>query len=119
VVPLSLSEAIPWTRVELIYKHDKLRPLSSDIIVDRDVFFAGAYPILSDLLAREDGIRPSYIPKDEDCEVAKLIAAGKMSYGGLVYFLSEELGWDDARIVAALKGTKSSARLMVDRERPD
>lgn len=108
-----------WTRVELIYKHDKLRPLSRDTILDRDVFFAGAYPILADLLARGDGIRPSYIPKDEDCEVAKLIAAGKMSYGGLVYFLSEELGWDDARIVAAFKGTKSSARLMVDRERPD
>lgn len=108
-----------WTRVELIYKHDKQRPIGAQEILRRDQTFAGAYPILANLLDRSDGIRPSYIPKDEDCELAKLIAAGKMSYGGLMYHLRYERGWSDTEIVEAMMGTKSAARLMVDHETPD
>ncbi len=108
-----------WTRAELIYKHDKLRPLTRDMIIDRDRTFAGAYPVLAELLDRSDGIRPSYIPKDEDCELAKLIDAGRASYGGLIYFLRNERGFTDEDIIKELIGTKSAARLMVDKERPD
>lgn len=108
-----------WTRVELIYRHDKLRPLTPDMIIDRDRTFAGAYPVLAELLGRSDGVRPSYIPKDEDCELAKLIEAGRASYGGLIYFLRNERGFTDEDIIKELIGTKSAARLMVDKERPD
>lgn len=107
-----------WTRVELIYKHDKKRPIDHAMILDRDRQFAGAYPILAGLLGRSDGVRPAYVPLDEDCELAKLIEAGRDSYGGLIYFLRNERGFDDARIISELIGTKSSARLMVDKERP-
>lgn len=106
-----------WTRVELVYRHDKLRPLSRDMILQRDSFFAGAYPLLQQLLADCDGIRPRYIPKDEDCELARLIEAGRESYGGLIYFLKHERGLSDDEIIRELIGEKSSARLMVDKER--
>lgn len=106
-----------WTRVELVYKHDKLRPLCREMVVDRDSYFAGAYPILADLLDRSDGTRPGYIPKDEDCELARLIEAGRESYGGLIYFLKNERQLSNDDIIRELIGTKSSARLMVDKER--
>lgn len=108
-----------WTRVELIYKYDKHAPIGKTEIIERDATFAGAYPILALLTKNAGGIRPSYIPRDEDCELARLIAACKASYGGLVFFLSEERSMSDEDILKLIKGTKSAARLMVDRETPD
>jgi DNA relaxase NicK len=108
-----------WTRVEIIYKHDKKRPLDNQLILDRDQMFAGGYPVLAQLLDRTDGIRPSYIPKDEDCEHARMIEAHRDSYGGHLYFMHHDLGWSAERILTALIGTKSAARLMIDKERTD
>lgn len=108
-----------WTRIELIYKHDKKRPLDNQLILDRDKSFAGGYPVLAELLNRTDGIRPSYIPKDEDCEHARMIEAHRDSYGGHLYFMHHDLGWSAERILKELIGTKSAARLMIDKERTD
>lgn len=108
-----------WTRVELIYKHEKDRPLNRDMILDRDGYFAGGYPVLAELLERSDGVRPPYVPKDEDCELARLIEAGRESYGGLIFFLKHERGLSDEEIIRELIGEKSAARLMVDKERPE
>lgn len=108
-----------WTRVEIIYKHDKKRPLDNQLILDRDQSFAGGYPVLAQLLDRTDGIRPSYIPKDEDCEHARMIEAHRDSYGGHLYFMHHDLGWSAERILKELIGTKSAARLMIDKERSD
>lgn len=108
-----------WTRVELRYHHDKRRPLDpEEMIGDPDGTFAGAYPMLAELLDVSDGFRPSYLPREEQCEYARLLMAGKESYGGLVFSLVEDLGWEAQRIVDALKGPKRAARLMVDKERP-
>lgn len=108
-----------WTRVELIYKHDKHRPLSCDMIVRRDDFFAGAYPPLQELLAKNDGVRPAYIPREEECEHARIIAAHQASYGGHIYFLRHNLGWTDKKIVDSLIGKRAAARLITDKERAE
>lgn len=106
-----------WTRVELVYTDIKHRPLVQELISDPDSYFAGGYPILAKLLSQATSIRPSYIPRTDECEVAKLMDACKASYGGLIYFLRHELGRDDEWIVKHLIGNKSAARLATDRER--
>jgi hypothetical protein len=75
--------------------------------------------MLAELLDAADGVRPKYIPRDEDCELARLMIAAKESYGGLLYFLRHIRGWSDTEIVDSLIGDKCAARLMIDKERPE
>lgn len=107
-----------WTRVELVYMHDKRRPIPAEMLLLPDEYFAGAYPILAELLLVSDGVRPSYIPREEEVELARLMKACRESYGGLFYFLKHERGFDEKRIFDDLCGEKSAARLMVDLETP-
>lgn len=107
-----------WTRVELVYAWDKRRPLTAAMLSDRDEYFAGGYPKLAELLGQADGIRPKYIPLDEDVEEAKLTEACRDSYGGLIFYYRYVRGYDDTTIVNRLIGDKCAARLKIDLERP-
>lgn len=118
------SSAVPsgadleqWTRVELVLRDRGKQELDAGILLDTDGYFAGGYPMLAKLLEVADGVRPSYIPREEECDHARMIEAHRDSYGGHVYFMSEVLGWSAEDIVRRIIGTKSSARLMVDKER--
>jgi hypothetical protein len=120
------SKAVPdgakleeYTRVELVLRDKGKQELDAAILTDIDSYFAGGFPMLAKLLEVADGVRPAYIPREEDCVHARMIEAHRESYGGHIYFMSEVLGWSAEDIVRRLKGTKSSARLMVDSERAD
>jgi len=107
-----------WTRVELVSMHDKQRPLDNAMLLDPDSYFAGSYPQLQILLDGHEGKRPAYLPKEEECELARMIMAAKESYGGLLYFMRHHRHMNDKEIVKLIMGPKKAARLKVDKERP-
>lgn len=108
------GELEKWVRVELESKKTNDRPVPWDMPVDRDSYFAGAYPIFADLIRKYDGKRPEYLPRPEEVEVDHLVMACKASYGGLIYHLREQ-GFDDSKIVEMLIGDKKAARIKADK----
>lgn len=107
-----------YTRVELVLRDKGKQVLDPAILTDTDSYFAGGFPMLAKLLEVADGVRPSYIPREEECVHARMIEAHRDSYGGHVFHMSKVLGWSDHDIIRRIIGTKSSARLMTDQERP-
>tara|TARA_Y100001968_G_C19451378_1_gene768888 strand:+ start:4379 stop:5413 length:1035 start_codon:yes stop_codon:yes gene_type:complete len=110
-MPDNPEEMVPWVRLEMEWGHDKKKPLSFDMIGKRDDYFSGAYPWLARVMDSTTAAKPKYLPKEPEVEVAHLIKACKASYGGLIFHLSEELGYSPEKIVQLLKGEKTAARI--------
>lgn len=105
-----------WTRVELELKHDKQKPIPEDVIPNRDNYFAGSYPWVQNLMPMIKGIKPDYIPKENEVELAHLVASLKRSYGGVIYHLADEAGVSPEKIIEMIKGDKRAARIAVHKE---
>ena len=115
-LPENLEDIEKWTRVEIQYEHDKLKPLSWDMIRERDSYFAGSYPWAASVLKDAGAAKLDNIPKEQEVEVMHLVRACRDSYGGLIYHLRHVLGWTDDKIIKEIIGTKSAARIKSDKE---
>jgi DNA relaxase NicK len=101
-----------WLRLEAEFRRqDKTQELPLRMMVERDDYFAGAYPYFASALGAGDGVRPDFIKSDFDVNLLALIAAGKRSYGSLVHTL-KQLRFTDAEIVEHLSADKLNDRLV-------
>lgn len=101
-----------WLRAEVEYKRvDKDRPLPLSMLVDRDRFFAGAYPYFEELLGRVDGLRPIQVKSDLDVDLVKMIHHAKRSYGSLIHSLCG-LGFSPDEVVKELSSDRHNNKLI-------
>lgn len=104
-----------WCRFEVqfnrVVNNRVERPVNPDAIINRDAHFAGAYDFGAEVIGRADGIRPLYIPEEQEVDLAKLILACRDSYGGVIFHMRTFENMTDSQIVARIIGTAQSKRL--------
>lgn len=101
-----------WLRLEAEYKRQsKDRPLPLEMMLERDRYFAGAYPYFADALGRTDGLRPASMVSEEHVDFIKLTNAAKRSYGSLLHSM-RECGFTDSEIVEMLSSGRNNDRLI-------
>lgn len=105
-------QADNWLRLEVEYKRvDKNRPLSFDMIIERDRYFAGAYPYFADVIGRADGLRPVGMKTDFDVDLLALMSNAKRSYGALIHSLTD-LGFTPSEVVQHLSSGRHNDKLV-------
>lgn len=101
-----------WLRLEAEYKRQsKDRPLPLEMMLERDRYFAGAYPYFADALGRTDGVRPKTMITDQQIVFAKMADAAQRSYGSFVYSLTE-IGFSNEEIVKLLSSGRNNEKLL-------
>lgn len=104
------QKADSWLRLEVEYKRSDSE-LPFDMLLNRDSFFAGAYPYFSDALGRTDGRRPKNLKTDTDVSLLKLMQNAKHSYGSLIYSLVQ-LGFTPNDVVDHLSSGRDNEKLL-------
>jgi len=105
-------QADNWLRLEVEYKRvDKDRPLPLEMLLERDKYFAGAYPYYADALQRGDGLRPIGMKSEFQVDLDALMANAKRSYGSLIHSL-EQMGFQPAEIVQHLSSGRHNDKLV-------
>lgn len=99
-----------WLRIEIEFSRQK-KDLPLEMLIDRDQYFAGAYPYCADCLGLVDGLRPVSLKTELDVDLIKLIGHGQKAYGSLVFTL-KELGFTDSEVVQVLSSGKLSSKLV-------
>jgi DNA relaxase NicK len=101
-----------WVRLELEFrKQGKDRPLPLQMLLERDKYFAGAYPYCADALGVADGIRPVSVVHEDNVDFIKMTNAGRRSYGNL-FFTMKECGFSDTEIVQMFIGNGNNEKLV-------
>jgi DNA relaxase NicK len=91
-----------WLRLECEFKRkSKDRPLKLEMMLDRDNFFAGAYPYFADVIGLATGRGREALRNDGEIVYEKLLAAHRRAFGNHV-FTMVDIGMTDAEIVASL-----------------
>jgi DNA relaxase NicK len=91
-----------WLRLEVEFKRvHKDRPIPLEIILERDLYFAGAYPFYAWALGMGEGMGRKGIRSDSQLSHDKLIMAHRASYGNHVHSL-RRIGFTDSEIVNML-----------------
>lgn len=104
------AKADSWLRLEVEYKRRET-DLPFAMLLDRDRFFAGAYPYFADALGLTDGRRPVGMKSDFDVDLMKLIHNAKRSYGSLIHSM-KELGLSSSEIVEELSTGRNNTKLV-------
>ncbi|MGY6215902.1 replication initiation factor domain-containing protein [Methylolobus aquaticus] len=100
----------PWVRWELeLHSVDRIIP--RDVLLRPGVYLAGAYPCMSWVSETQERIRTHKARFTISFE--RLIHYARKSYGKLIWFLSNILGWDAARIVETLSVEGTPARFVM------
>lgn len=100
-----------WLRVEIEFKMiDKDRLLPLEILIERDSYFAGAFPYCADIIKDATPLRPANLVTEKEVCLIKLIASARTSYGSLIHSLSR-LGYTHADIVEVLSNGQDNKRL--------
>lgn len=101
-----------WLRLEAEYKRvDKDRPLPLEMLIERDRYFAGAYPYFAEVLGLECGKRPVQLKSDAEIDLLKLIHHAKRSYGTLIHSMSG-MGFTDTQIRQELSADHHNPKLV-------
>lgn len=101
-----------WLRLEAEYKRvDKDRPLPLEMLLERDRYFAGAYPYFAEVLGRDDGRRPVKVKSDVEIDLLKLMHHAKRSYGTLLHSM-RDMGFSAADIVQELSSDRHNPKLV-------
>lgn len=73
-----------WYRMEIEYKsNDRVLPIN--ILIERDDFFAGSYPICSEVLPMANPLRPKTLPNNLDIEESLMFKHQGDQYGAFNY----------------------------------
>jgi phage replication initiation protein len=100
----------PWVRWELeLHSVDRIIP--RDVLLQPGVYLAGAYPCMSWVSETQERIRTHKARFTISFE--RVIHYARKSYGKLIWFLSNILGWDAARIVETLSVEGTPARFVM------
>lgn len=110
-LPQKAVYADDWLRLEVEYKRDGDRELTFDMLLDRDRYFAGAFPYFAYVLGREDGVRPVGVKKQADVDLIAMIYHARRSYGSVVHTL-KELGFTDSQVVKELSSGSNNPKLV-------
>jgi len=104
---------VDWVRAEVRYSNDDrdLDINDYDMLIQRDRYFAGAYPFCARVIDIADGLRPLTLLTETETDIEKMIMNGKMSYGSLVHSM-KAMGKTNDEIVAAFDSGFHSRRLM-------
>jgi DNA relaxase NicK len=106
------SIADDWLRLEGEFKRkDKLRPLSLEMMIDSDNFFAGAYPFFADMLGLASGRGRETLKDDSQIEYDKLLNSHRKSYGNHVHTM-RDIGMSDSEIVDSLDTGMQNQKLI-------
>lgn len=101
-----------WVRLEAEFKRKhKDRPLALEMLLDRDAYFAGAYPFFARMLGKGDGKGRGSIPSDRELAHDRLIMAHRASYGNHVHSL-RKIGFTDTEIANMLDTGVHNQRLL-------
>lgn len=78
------ASLIDWYRMEVEYKAiDRTLPIT--ILIDRDNYFAGSYPICAEVLPMANPQRPKTLPNNLDIEEALMFKHMGDQYGNFLY----------------------------------
>jgi DNA relaxase NicK len=101
-----------WLRLEVEFKRvEKDRPIPMDIIRDRDLYFAGAYPFFAQALGMGEGKGRGVLKSDNQICHDKLIMAHRASYGNHVHTL-RRIGFTDTEIADMLDTGNHNQKLL-------
>jgi DNA relaxase NicK len=92
------SVADDWLRIEHVFRRkEKTRPIPLNIIVERDVFFAGVNPYFASILKLSTGKGRGVLKDKKEITHDKYIMAHRASYGSHIHTL-REIGFTDTEI---------------------
>lgn len=101
-----------WLRLEAEFKRvDKDRPLPLEMMLERDTYFAGAYPFFASALGLADGLRPAGLKSEFSVDLSALMHNARRSYGSLIHSLTE-LGFTPAQVVEHLSSGRNNDKLV-------
>lgn len=102
-----------WTRYEVQFgSRDRVIPL--DALTDRDRYFAGAYPVLADLINQAGDVIPTQRTEGE-VTLSHLLIHLRRTYGKAIHCASEIDGFDvsslveEVRVIGVPRRVKSSS----------
>lgn len=88
----------PWTRFEVQFgNRDRVIPM--DALVDRDRYFAGAYPVLATLIDQADAQRIETQQADGEVTLGHLLTHLRRTYGKAIDAMSATDGFEIASMV--------------------
>lgn len=101
-----------WLRLEVEFKRvDKDRPIPLEIILERDAYFAGAFPFYAWALNMGEGKGRSRIKSDVQINHDKLIMAHRAAFGNHVHTL-RKIGFTDKEIADLLDTGRHNQKLL-------
>lgn len=107
----SVPFADSWLRVEIEFKRvEDDRPIPLEILLERDNYFAGAFPYCAEVVKHATPTRPKDLRTEKEVDLIKLLASARTAYGSLVHTLAT-LGYSNADIVEVLSNGKENKRL--------
>lgn len=88
----------PWTRYEVQFgNRDRVIPM--DALIERDRYFAGAYPILAELINEAEAVQIKTKQKDGEITLGHLLTHLRRTYGKAIDAMSATDGFEIASLV--------------------
>lgn len=99
-----------WYRLEVQYGNAD-RELSSDMIINRDEYFSGAYPYCKEVLEMTTGKTPPRIPNNTECDIELMFKHMSDQYGSFITTMIS-MGMTPEDIVRKVANGKQSQRII-------
>lgn len=104
------AKADSWLRLEVEYKRRE-SDLPFAMLLERDSYFAGAYPYFASALGLTDGRRPRGMKSDFDVDLIRMMHNAKRSYGSLIHSLTQ-IGFTPDDVVQHLSTGRNNDKLV-------
>lgn len=108
---LAPVHADDWLRLEAEYKRDNDHELPFEMLLERDKYFAGAYPYFAEVLGETETARPVRLKTEIQVDLLSMMSNAKRSYGTLIYSLGQ-LGFTPSEVVEHLSSDRNNDKLV-------
>lgn len=104
------SSLLNWYRLEVQYGNND-RELPTDMIINRDLYFTGAYPFCEEALKMNNGKTPPRIPNNLETDIELMFKHMSDQYGSFITTMLF-MGWTPEQIIQKVANGKQSQRII-------
>lgn len=105
------TSILNWYRLEVQFGNAD-RVLSTDMLTDRDPFFAGAYPFCKEVIEMEETRKPDRVPNNLETDIEILFKHAREQYGSFITTIRASGKMTDEEILNKLCNGKISQRIV-------
>lgn len=105
------TSILNWYRLEVQFGNAD-RILSTEMLTDRDPFFAGSYPYCKEVIEMEESKKPERLPNNLETDIEVMFKHAREQYGSFLTTMRASGKMTDAEILNKLCNGKISQRII-------